>query len=367
MTETRMQEVREFGQSIWLDFIRRSFMDDGGLDEYINQGLCGVTSNPSIFDKAISEGAEYDQDIADLASQGKTTQEIYETLVVQDIQQACDILMSVYEQTNGKDGYVSLEVSPHLAHDTKGTIQEVKKYWDLVNRENLMVKVPATPEGIPAIKELTAGGYNINVTLMFSLQQYDLVSEAYISGVEKFITDGGNPENLHSVASFFVSRLDVKLDRIFQAIDDPVADQLMGKIGIANAKMAYQRYLEKFSTQRWEELRQEGGNEQRVLYGSTSTKNPDYPDTLYPDNLIGKNTVNTLPPRTIAAFLDHGRVSASLTSDLDQAKEQLRMLSELGINLDNITKELLDEGVVKFANSFDQLMVSIAQKKEKLA
>lgn len=366
MPQTNMQKVREYGQSIWLDFIRRSFMEDGGLQDYIDQGLCGVTSNPSIFDKAISEGGEYDQDIAELTADGKSTWDIYERLVIDDIKQACDVLKPVHQESGGRDGYVSLEVNPHLAHDTTGTIAEVERFWDLVDRKNLMIKVPATPEGIPAIRKLTARGYNINVTLMFSLAQYDQVSEAYISGIEGLLDGGGDPQQVHSVASFFVSRLDVKLDRMLNAINDPLADQLKGNIGIANAKMAYQRYLDVFTTNRWKALEDKGAHKQRVLYGSTSTKNPQYPDTLYPDNLIGENTINTLPPRTIEAFLDHGTLSESLTEDIDHAQSQLADLTRLGIKLDNITKELLDEGVVKFANSFDELMVSIARKVDQL-
>lgn len=366
MPETKMHQVREIGQSIWLDFIRRSFLDEGGLNEYIEKGLCGVTSNPSIFDKAISKGEEYDQDIADMASKGRPTRDIYEALMVEDIKQACDILLPVFEESDQKDGFVSLEVNPHLAHDTSGTIDEVKEYSSRVDRPNLMIKVPATPEGIPAVEELTAQGFNINVTLMFSLEQYEQVAEAYINGLERLAENGGNVSEIHSVASFFVSRLDVKLDRMFQAIDDPLAQELMGNIGIANAKMAYQRFLDKFSTDRWEDLAEQGANVQRVLYGSTSTKNPDYPDTLYPDNLIGQDTINTLPPETLDAFLDHGRVRETLTEDIDTAQNQLEKLQPLDINLENITMELLDEGVIKFANSFDELMISISNKKSQL-
>lgn len=366
MQKTKMHDLKELGQSIWLDYIRRSFLQDGGLEAYVEKGLGGVTSNPSLFDTAISEGEEYDPAIAELSAAGKTTREIYEALVVEDIKQACDILHPVFVESDGNDGFVSLEVSPHLAHDTQGTIQEVKKYTELVDKPNLMVKVPATPEGIPAIEALTAEGYNINITLMFSIDQYNQVADAYMSGLEKLADKGGDLTDVHSVASIFVSRLDVKIDRIFDSMDHPLSQELKGKIGIANAKMVYQKYLESFQSSRWEALSGQGARVQRVLYGSTSTKNPAYPDTLYPDNLIGADTVNTLPPETLDAFLDHGTVAETLTEDIASAQEELDQLSTLGLKLDNLTKELLDEGVIKFANSFDELMLSIADKKAAL-
>jgi len=357
------QKLADHGQSIWLDFIRRSFLEEGGLEEFVQQGLRGVTSNPSIFDQAISEGEEYDQELRKLAEAGKTTGEIYEALAAADIQDACDILRPVYDESQGADGYVSLEADPHLAHDTGGTIAEVQRLWEMVDRPNLMIKVPATPEGIPAVETLTGQGYNINITLMFSLEQYRQVSEAFISGLEHFVDGGGDPSRVASVASFFVSRIDVKIDRMLAAREDPRARELQGKIGIASAKLAYQLFVEKFSTQRWKDLADQGGRVQRVLYGSTSTKNPEYPDTLYPDNLIGRDTINTLPPDTLEAFLDHGTIQDTLTADIPQAEAQLRELADLDIDLNHITKELLDEGVVKFANSFDELMLSIAHKK----
>ncbi|MBS3752318.1 MAG: transaldolase [Anaerolineales bacterium] len=363
MNQTKLHQLEELGQSIWLDFIRRSILENGELQEYVEKGLRGVTSNPSIFDKAISDGEEYDQTITDLTSQGKSTHEIYEALAVADIQKACDILSPVFEQSHREDGYVSLEANPHLAHDTQGTIEEAQRLWDLVDRPNLMIKVPGTPEGVPAIETLTSQGYNINVTLLFSRSQYDQISDAFISGLEQFAADGGDPKDVSSVASFFVSRIDVKIDRILGAMDEPDAKGLQGKIGIASAKMVYQDYLEKFTGNRWKSLAEQGARVQRVLYGSTSTKNPAYPDTLYADELIGEDTINTLPPQTLDAFLDHGTVSNTLTTDIEKVKQQLSQLSSLGINLENITKELLDEGVVKFANSFDELMVSISKKK----
>ncbi|MFO8037512.1 MAG: transaldolase [Anaerolineales bacterium] len=366
MERTKLHELKDLGQSVWLDFIRRSFLDSGELREYVQRGLRGVTSNPSIFDKAISGGDEYDQTIADLAGQRKSTQEIYETLAVEDIQNACDILKPVYDESDGADGYVSLEVNPHLAHDTEGTIQEAQRLWDQVDRPNLMIKVPGTSEGVPAIEKLTSQGYNINVTLLFSREQYDQISDAYLSGLEQYTKNGGGPQDIASVASFFVSRIDVKMDRILGAMRQPHAEKLQGKIGIALAKMVYQDFLGKFNSGRWERLAEKGARVQRVLFGSTSTKNPAYPDTLYPDHLIGKDTVNTLPPKTLEAFLDHGVVSESLIQGIPEVEKELELVSSLGIKVENITKELLDEGVVKFANSFDELMASIAKKRSKL-
>ena len=364
MAENKLEQLHEVGQSVWLDFISRSFIDEGGLQDYVDQGLRGVTSNPSIFEEAISEGEEYDQDLARLASEGLSVQAVYENLAVKDIQEACEILQPVYEESRGADGFVSLEANPHLAHNTAGTILEVQRLWEMVDRENLMIKVPATPEGIPAVEVLTAQGYNINITLMFSLEQYEQVAEAYLSGLEQFAAQGGDPSTVSSVASFFVSRIDVKVDRMLDALRDLEAEELKGRIGIASAKMAYQRYLKKFSTVRWDRLADQGARVQRVLYGSTSTKDPAYSDTLYPDNLIGKDTVNTLPPETLEAFLDHGTVSASLTKDVGQAEMDLSLLTALGIDLHHVTLELLDEGVIKFANSYDELMSSIAEEIE---
>jgi len=360
MSNTTLEQLHDYGQSVWLDFISRGFLDQGGLQDYVDQGLRGVTSNPSIFEKAISEGEEYDEDLAALAAEGLSTQSIYENLAVEDIQRACEILEPVYEQSGGADGFVSLEANPHLAHNTAGTILEIQRLWEMVDRDNLMIKVPATPEGIPAVEVLTAQGYNINITLMFSLAQYEQVAEAYLAGLEQFAARGGDLSSVASVASFFVSRIDVKVDRMLEAVRDPGAEELQGRIGIASAKMAYQRFLKKFSSVRWNRLADQGARVQRVLYGSTSTKNPAYSDTLYPDNLIGEETINTLPPETLEAFLDHGTVSASLTEDVGQAEMDLSRLAALGIDLHHVTLELLDEGVIKFANAYDELMRSIA-------
>jgi transaldolase len=366
MAKTKIHQTTELGQSIWLDYIGRKFIEEGKLQAYVDKGLRGVTSNPAIFDEAIANSDDYDNHIRRLAVENKSVKEMYETLTVEDIQMAADVLRSVYEETHGEDGFISLEVNPHLAHETQETISEAKRLTKRVDRPNLMIKVPATTEGIPAIQTLISEGYNINVTLMFSLAQYDLVAEAYLSGLEKRLEKGGKIDQIHSVASFFVSRVDVKVDEMLDTLDTPKARSLKGKIGIANAKMAYQRFKETFDGKRWERLAAKGAHLQRVLYGSTSTKNPDYSDTLYPDNLIGRHTINTLPPETLDAFMDHGTVAPTLDKNIDLARQQLDQLAELGIDLSDVTRQLLDEGVEKFNRPYDSLIENIALKKGEL-
>ncbi len=365
-SKSNLTRAAELGQSIWLDYFHRSIIDSGnGISElarYIQQGLRGVTSNPAIFSKAIRESEVYDDDIQRLAREGLTPQEIYEHLAVEDIQSGADVLRPVYEETEGRDGYISLEVNPHLARQTTGTIEEVHRLSDSVDRPNLMIKVPATREGIPAIHTLTAEGYNINITLIFSLVQYDLVAEAYLSALENRAADQSPLSTIASVASFFVSRIDVMVDRLLDQIEKPEAELLKGKTGIASAKLIYQAYREMFEGDRMEALRHRGAHPQRVLYGSTSTKNPDYPDTLYPDNLIGPQTVNTLPPDTLQAFMDHGRVEATLENNLDEARAQFEKIAAMGIDLDLVTGQLLEEGIQKFTEPYD-LMVSGIQEK----
>ncbi len=366
MPKTRIHELSQTGQSIWLDFINRSLIHSGGLEEYVQKGVRGVTSNPSIFEKAIAESDSYDDAIQELALQGKSAEEIYKNMAIEDAQAAADVLRPVFDQSAGSDGYFSLEVNPHLAHDTQRTIKEAKELFRAVDRPNLMIKVPATSEGLLAIQELITQGLNINITLMFSLAQYDLVTEAYLKGLEKRAANAYDLQNIYSVASFFVSRIDVKVDKMLDNIGTAEAKELRGKIGIANAKMAYQRFREIFQGQRWNQLSTRGARIQRVLYGSTSTKNPQYSDVLYVNNLIGQDTINTLPPKTIQAFLDHGEVQTTLTKGLDEARQQLEQLSQVGINLDNVTQELLDEGIQKFANPFDKLIGTIAEKQAHL-
>ena len=366
MPKTKLHHLLDLGQSIWMDYIRREMITSGELRDYVDRGLRGLTSNPSIFMKAITGGGAYDDDLEKLAA-NKGVKEIYEAIAIKDIQMAADVLRPVYEETARADGYVSLEVDPHLAHDAAGSIQEARSLFERVNRPNLYIKIPGTQEGIPAVKTLIAEGYNINITLMFSLDQYEAVAQAYLSGLEKLAERGGDLSKVTSVASFFVSRIDVKVDDMLAELKDPKAGELNGKIGIANAKMAYQRFKQTFRGERWEKLSNRGAHLQRVLWASTSTKNPNYPDTLYVDNLIGPHTVNTLPPETIEAFIDHGTVALTLEKDLDEAREVLEKLADLGIDLDEVTDELLVEGVDKFAKPFDKLLQAIEEKRERMA
>jgi transaldolase len=366
MAKTNLQEAADLGQAIWLDYIRRSFLLSGGLKDYVGQGLRGVTSNPSIFSSAIKGSDDYDQDLQQYAKQGLPVEKIYEELAVADIQLAADILKPVFDRTQGADGYISLEVNPHLAHDTNGSLSEAKRLFSRVDRPNVMIKVPATAEGLPAVQALLVAGLNINITLMFSQEQYDQVAEAYLSALEQRLADGKPIDQIASVASIFVSRMDVKLDPLLAGMQTQPALKLQGKIGIANARLIYQHFKQAFSGARWDRLAAKGARVQRVLYGSTSTKNPNYPDTLYADNLIGPQTVNTLPPETLEAFLDHGTVALTLEKDLEAAQASLDELARLGIQLDEITRQLLDEGVEKFAQPFDTLLANIAEKKARL-
>jgi len=354
-----MNEAAAVGQAIWLDFIRRSFLDSGELGELVAKGLRGVTSNPSIFQKAITASTDYDAAVERLVGEGSSVNDIYEALAIQDIRRACDIMRPVYESTDGVDGYVSLEVNPKLAYDTEGTVMEARRLSSLVDRPNVMIKVPATPEGIPAIETLTGEGININVTLIFSLQQYEDSAMAYIRGLEKLADANVDFSRVASVASFFVSRVDGKVD---PKLVDLGNSELQGKIAIANAKMAYHRFGEIFSGPRWEKLAAQGARVQRPLWGSTSTKNPDYPDTLYVDTLMGPHTVNTVPPETLDAFLDHGCAARTVDADVEEARQHLARLAELGIDLGDVTTQLMGEGVDAFADSFDELMSGIADK-----
>ncbi len=361
---TRMNEAAAIGQAIWLDFIRRSFLDSGELGKLVGKGLRGVTSNPSIFQKAITASTDYDAAVERLVGEGRSVNDIYEALAIQDIRRACDIMQPVYGSTDGLDGYVSLEVNPKLAYDTEGTVMEARRLSSLVDRPNVMIKVPATPEGIPAIETLTGEGININVTLIFSLEQYEDSAMAYIHGLEKLAAANVDFSRVASVASFFVSRVDGKIDPKLAALGD---NEIQGKIAIANAKMAYHRFGELFSGPRWDKLAAQGARAQRPLWGSTSTKNPDYPDTLYVDELIGPHTVNTLPPETLDAFLDHGNAARTVDADVEQARQDLAQLADLGVDLDDVTSQLLGEGVDAFADSFDELMSGIAEKAAALA
>ena len=369
--ESKISQLHALGQSLWYDNIQRKLLKNGELGEMIERGeIRGVTSNPSIFNKAIVHSDDYDGEMILLAREGLSKEEIYEHLAVADIQEATDLFMSLYEETNGADGYVSLEVSPFLAYDTDKTIEEAKRIWGMVDRPNLMVKIPATKEGLPAITEAIAEGININVTLIFSLERYREVMDAYLSGLEKRLEKGGGLNRVASVASFFVSRIDTRVDARLQSILDEngkesnIARELLGKMAIASAKMAYQEYKKTFKSDRFMELESHGARIQRPLWASTSTKNPSYPDTLYIDNLIGPNTVNTIPPKTLEAFKDHGNVSLSLEKGIDEARKAFEKVEELGISMSQITQELEDDGVKAFADAFVELLNAIEERRK---
>lgn len=360
-----LHQVSQLGQSIWLDFIDREFIKAGKLQELIDAGLRGVTSNPSIFKKAITEGNDYDEAIAALVNSGDSSAtSIYEALAIEDIRQTADLFHPTYNETDGADGFVSLEADPELAYDTEETIKEVRRLFQEVDRPNVMIKVPATSAGIPAITTLIGEGININVTLMFSLRDYEAVSAAYLRGLERLLDGGGDVSQVASVASFFVSRVDTAVDEQLDQLADESAQTLKGRIGIANAKMAYLRYLQVFSSPRWQRLAAHDARPQRILYGSTSVKNPDYPDTMYVDELMGVNTVNTVPLATIDAFLERGTVSDALTTKLEEARRQLVQLSQLEIDLERITQQLQDDGVTKFADAFEHLLLAIDEQGE---
>jgi transaldolase len=363
MTRTKLHKLADLGQSVWLDYIHRTLINSGGLRDYIDKGLRGVTSNPTIFAEAITKSDVYDDQIQKLALDGKSPQEIYEEIAVEDSRMAADVLRPVFDETEGIDGFFSLEVNPHLAHDKMGTINEAFRLFRAVDRPNIMIKVPGTAEGVLAFKELIEEGININVTLMFSMAQYDLVAEAFISALEKRVANVYNVKTIASVASLFVSRVDTKVDEMLDALDTPRANSLKGKIGIANTKMLYQRFKEFFQSERWDHLADKGARLQRVLFGSTGTKNPAYSDVMYVENLIGPNTVNTVPPETLEAFLEHGTIALTLESNLDEARTQLKELAELGIDLDDVTHQLLIEGVEKFAKPYDALIKTLTEKK----
>ncbi|GAB4273842.1 MAG: hypothetical protein Kow0092_29180 [Deferrisomatales bacterium] len=360
---TKLHELAALGQAVWFDYIRRSLIDSGGLARLVDQGIRGVTSNPTIFEKAIAGSDDYDRDLEALVRQGKSAEEIYEALALDDIRRAAEVLRPVYEATEGADGYVSLEVSPHLAHDTQGTVEEARRLFAAVDRPNLMIKVPATPAGVPAVEALIAQGVNVNVTLIFSVAQYEAVAMAYQRGLEALRDRGGDLSRVASVASFFVSRVDTAVDPRLEAAG---AADLLGKVANDNAKLAYARFRELCRGPRWEALARAGARVQRPLWASTGTKNPAYSDTLYVDSLIGPDTVNTVPPATLEAFLDHGTPALTLGDDLDGARERVARLKPLGIDLDAVTADLQTAGVEAFAQSFDSLLASIAAKRAQL-
>jgi len=361
VTVNHLRELAKFGQSVWLDNISRDLLQTGELKRLIDEhGITGVTSNPTIFEKAMSIGTRYDADMGKFAARGKSVSEIYEALALADIAAAADLLRPTYELTTGVDGYISLEVSPHLAHDTQGTVAEAKRLFAAVNRPNVMIKVPATREGIPAISALIGAGLNINVTLIFALNFYQDVALAYIQGLEMLAGAGGDLAHAGSVASFFVSRVDTAVDKLLAG--RPEEEELRGKAGIANARLAYADFQQIFAGPRWERLAAAGARVQRPLFASTSTKDPRYPDTLYADGLIGPHTVDTMPPQTIEAFRDHGHAALTITQDVEGARQTMERLAAAGIDMSQVTQDLLDAGVKSFQDSFDKLMSGLEHK-----
>lgn len=358
-----LRQVHQLGQSLWLDDIRRSWLRDGHLARLISDdALAGVTSNPAIFAKAISEGAEYNDGIANLASAGRTINDIYETLALEDVQAAADLFRPTYDSAGGGDGFVSLEVSPHLADDTPGTVAEGLRLWKAFNRPNAMIKVPGTRAGLPAITELIAAGVNINVTLLFSVERYREVVDAYLAGLEQRVAAGKPIDRIASVASFFLSRIDTLVDAKLDEMNTSEARARRGRAAIANARLAYQHYKQWVASDRWRVLADHGVKPQRLLWASTSSKDPAYKDTMYVEALIAPNTVNTLPPATIDAYRDHGEPAVRIEEDLDEAKQTVQVLRDLGIDLEVVSEQLEREGVKKFKEPFDALLASLGKR-----
>jgi len=362
---SRLHQVSELGQSVWIDFLSRQLLQSGELARMMeDDAVVGVTSNPTIFQKAISEGDVYDEQLREVLAEEDDPKEVFLRLAVQDVQDACDLLRRVWDEGSGKDGYVSIEVDPNLAYDTDASIAEAQRLHELVDRPNCFVKIPGTKPGLPAIEEMIARGRNINVTLIFSLDRYAEVVEAYLRGLERLVENGGDPSRVASVASFFVSRVDTEADRQLDEVG--AADELKGKLAVANAKLAYQRYKELFSGTRWEALREEGASTQRCLWASTSTKNPAYRDALYVEELIGPETVNTMPEETIRAFQDHGEVALTLERDIDEARRVFERVADAGVDYDDVVVVLEREGVDKFADSFRELLDGVQAKRGEL-
>jgi transaldolase/glucose-6-phosphate isomerase len=362
--------LQAFGQSVWLDELRRSLFTSGEFRRLIDEdGLRGVTSNPSIFEKAIVGSADY-ADVLQSDRAGRTPMEMYEALAIRDIRDAAALLRPAYDATERADGYASLEVSPYVAHDTAATIKEARRLRKAVDRDNVMIKVPATAEGVPAVRELVSEGINVNITLLFGIERYTEVAHAYIDGLSTFVSRGGDPRKVASVASFFVSRIDTMVDEMLTTqlatvTDDGVRSSLtalLGTVAIANAKLAYQRYLTICRTPEWQRLAAAGAHPQRLLWASTSTKNPRYGDVRYIEELIGRDTVNTITPATLEAFRDHGRRRATLEAHVEGARETLAALARIGISLDHVTDRLVEDGVRAFSNAFDTLLAALGNR-----
>jgi transaldolase len=368
MPESNLHKLSALGQSVWIDYLSRQMLQSGKLARMMEEdAVVGVTSNPTIFQKAIAEGEAYDDQLRELLEAGEDDpKEIFLQLSAQDISAACDLLRQVWDEGEGLDGYVSWEVDPTLAYDRDGTIAEAHRLHDWIDKPNLYVKIPATEPGLGAIEEMIAAGKSINVTLIFSLERHKQVMEAHLRGLERLVEGGGDPKQVHSVASFFVSRVDTETDRRLDEIGGE-ATKLKGKLGIANAKLAYQNYLETFSGARWDALEAKGATKQRCLWASTSTKNPAYRDVMYVEELLGPETVNTMPEETIRAFQDHGRVELTLTKNVDAARKLFEELAAAGIDYDDVSETLEREGVQKFSDSFAELLEGIRGKRGQLA
>ncbi len=363
MTNTVKQLVSE-GQSIWQDDISRQLIENGSLAAAISEtGIRGVTSNPTIFQKAIAGSDVYDAEIKSLLAEGRDAAEVFQSVAVKDIQDTCDLFRPLYDETNGVDGYVSLEVLPSLARDTAGTLENARILWKAVNRPNLMIKVPGTSEGVPAIQRLLTEGVNVNVTLLFSLANYEAVARTYIEALQTRADLGEPIDHVASVASFFVSRVDAAADKELEAIGTDEAKALMGKAAVANAVLAYEKFQELFGTEQWQALAAKGAMVQRPLWASTGVKNPAYPDTLYVDSLIGPDTVNTAPLGTIQAFLDHGTVKRTVDTDYAGAHKVMSDLASVGVDIDKITAKLEEDGIASFMTSYDDLLASVDSKK----
>jgi transaldolase len=358
-----LKTIHSFGQSIWLDDIHRGMLNNGDFKRYIeNDGITGVTSNPAILNKAILGHDDYDAPIAQLAADGLDAKGIYEKLVIEDLQQAADLLRPGYDESEGRDGFVSMEVSPHYAHDTDKTVTAARRLWKMLDRPNIMIKVPATREGLPAIRTLIAEGINVNATLLFSVSRYREIARAYMDGIKDRSDNGLPVEKIASVASFFLSRIDVLVDKKLAAMDKQ--GELRGKAAIASSRVAYQVYWEIICSKEWKNLSHAGARPQRLLWASTSTKDESYSDVMYVESLIGADTVNTLPLNTLDAYRDHGNPANRITEDLDQSEAVLKGLDELGINMESIAEQLEKEGVEKFVQPFDELLETLESKIE---
>jgi len=365
MSKSRLHDLSDLGQSVWIDSLSREMIESGELERLIDEdAVVGVTSNPSIFQKAFDSGDSYDEQMRQEMENEDDDREVFFRLAVTDVQNACDILRPTWDEGNGHDGWVSLEVEPDIAYDTAKTIEQARRFNKMVDRPNVFIKIPATEPGLEAIEESIAAGIPINVTLIFSLERHKAVAEAYLRGLERFVEGGGDPSTLASVASFFVSRVDTEADKRLDDIGGH--DELKGELAIANAKLAYQTYKEVFSGERWQKLADAGASAQRCLWASTSTKNPDYRDVLYVEELIGPDTVNTMPLETVEAFQDHGEVAETLEQGLDEAHSLLDKLAEAGVDYDDVTRVLEEEGVQKFADSFNELLEGVAKKRDAL-